>query len=152
MITFIHEHWLTILSIAIGLFYIADLIRIERAFRRDMAEQTALRVRLIAEAKEREDAYLDLYRDFERCGAFVWNGVGPKRDCLLRLMYADGSTEWSEFEWQEEDGDDAEDGNGHPARYAQEAGSVYVYQDGSSFTPSEDFVVTHWSEIPEVSP
>ena len=157
MIAFIHEHWLTILSGVIGLFFIADLIRIELEARRNTAEQTALRVRLIAEAKEREDAYLDLYREFERCGAFVWNGVGPERECLLRVRWnSSGESEWIQFDYQYADGEYVGEDmslEGHPNRYRNESATLYVTENhGTGDYKSDDFIVTHWAEIPEVSP
>lgn len=158
MIAFVHEYWLTLLSGVIGLFFIADCVRIEREHRKTMAEQTALRVRLIADAKEREDAYLALYRDFERLGAFVWNGVGPERECLLRVRWNDsGDAEWIHFDFQTADGEYDDEGTlrGNPDRYRNESSSLYVpdvTNYGKNRYESDDFTVTHWAEIPEVSP
>ena len=58
--------------------------------------------------------------------AHIWDGVGPERRCLLRELWPDGSSEWSEFQWQEFDGDDAEDGGGHWQRYRQESTTTNV--------------------------
>lgn len=87
--------------------------------------------------------------------AHVWDGVGPERDCLLRFKWEDGSSEWLHVQWQELDGDDAEDGNPHPDRYYQDlAGYSMPKGEDGSYAPESgfSFVVTHWSELPEVEP
>lgn len=164
MIAFVHEHWLTLLSGVIGLFFIADCIRIELQARRNMAEQTALRVRLIAEAKEREDAYLDLYREVEqRCSARAWNGSGPEDDCLVRVVWdSDGKAEWIHFTFHPADGEFCGEDmsfEGHGDEYRCESSSLRIFNDednpyerGRGWVSDDGFTFTHYAALPEVSP
>lgn len=87
--------------------------------------------------------------------ATKWDGVGPKRDCLIRVVWnTDGDAEWIHFEYQEEDCDDAIDGNPHPERYWNDPSTIGLhwngdyYTDGTAFEPDFLAIPTHWAELP----
>jgi hypothetical protein len=91
--------------------------------------------------------------------AHAWDDIGPKRDCLLRLVWSDGSGEWSEFVWRDADAEpDGEGGwNGHPDGYWQKSSDLSVNEshDWGSYTGKFDhfsdlFTVSHWAELPAI--
>jgi hypothetical protein len=77
--------------------------------------------------------------------AHAWDGVGPKRDCLLRVTtYPRGSYEWIHFQWRGADSEpDCEVGrDGNPDEYWHEASCV----------TGDEFTITHWAELPGLPP
>lgn len=89
--------------------------------------------------------------------ANIWDGVGPERECLLRVRWNNSDdAEWIQFDFQSADGEYTEDGLvGNRDRYRNESATLYVtdvVDYGPNRYESEDFVVTHWAEIPEVIP
>lgn len=88
------------------------------------------------------DQILDRMANFSP--SHEWNGVGPKRDCLLRIEWLAGGDEWLSFEWKEQD-EESE-------HYSNDSSTLSIWcHDGETFTPNENFTITHWAEIPEVS-
>lgn len=94
--------------------------------------------------------------------AIPWDGVGPKDECLLRVVWKDsGTAEWIHFEWQDADGEP--DGEGgwsytYPG-YINDASSISIHEGSDGWMGGSgkfddiqgaDFTITHWSPKPVV--
>lgn len=96
--------------------------------------------------------------------ATKWDGIGPKSECLLRIIWKDsGDAEWMHFEWRDADASGYDDGEGefshNPDEYFNDASSVTIRQSSDGWmgfskyfdqVDGADFTVTHWAEIPEI--
>jgi hypothetical protein len=73
----------------------------------------------------------------------VWDGVGPERECLIRLQSAEGDF-WEHVEWRP--GEDEESSDAYLRKISLERvvwRGVFGYQCDGYWRP------THWCEAPE---
>lgn len=108
-----------------------------------------------ARARNLEMARAALMLLKQEMGSREWDGVGPKTDCLLHVSWGKSGkhghkTWWEHFEYLENDEDF---GTG----YWSESG-ISLSEDEEPYSPargklieSDDFTVTHWAPLPEVS-
>lgn len=94
--------------------------------------------------------------------AIKWDGVGPKDECLLRIVWKhDSSIEWLHVTFDSADYDWEEDGgyHGHPNQYVARSGDIRIRQrpllrqmDWSREYVSEgdQFIITHYAALPAI--
>lgn len=93
--------------------------------------------------------------------AIPWDGVGPKRECLLRVRWADGGAEeWVHFDWRDADADGYDDGEStefscNPDEYFNDASGITICVDEYTGTFSQitgaDFTILYYADLPVIA-
>jgi hypothetical protein len=118
--------------------------------------------KLSAEAHSLKEEVLK--RMQSRAPSHEWNGIGPKRDCLLRVVWDDSKgAEWVHFEWKDNDVSGYNDGEGEHSvtheGYYNDASCISITESSDGWMGHSgkfddingaDFTITHWADLPSI--